>query len=309
MSERAHRLPNFFIAGAPNTGTTSLHFYPQQHPDIYMSPVKEPTYFGAAEFFAQPGVGDPATRRRTALQRVRAVMMRSSRARTWEEYVQLFRGARDEVAVGDASPKYLLLPAAPRAIRARLPHARLIFLLRHPAEWLHTRYASAFWRDGPGGFRRRFQAALDPANHWAPAVTVGRYATHLQRFFDLFPPNQLRIYPYEHFQRNGPAVLRDMLTFLDVDPAYPIDTSVRHNPTAVPRLPRLEIVRQRAFRGVPLLQWIPARVRRALRQLYYRPRPPLAMDPADRALVIDYYRDEIERTAALIGRNLSAWLR
>jgi Sulfotransferase family len=41
------RLPNFFIVGAPKTGTTSLYLYLDQHPEIYMAAIKEPNYFAA----------------------------------------------------------------------------------------------------------------------------------------------------------------------------------------------------------------------------------------------------------------------
>jgi hypothetical protein len=47
VPEVTHSLPSFFIAGAPKTGTTSLHHYLDQHPEIYMSPVKEPCYFAS----------------------------------------------------------------------------------------------------------------------------------------------------------------------------------------------------------------------------------------------------------------------
>jgi hypothetical protein len=40
-------LPNFFIVGAPKAGTTALYHYLDQHPEIYMSPIKEPNYFAA----------------------------------------------------------------------------------------------------------------------------------------------------------------------------------------------------------------------------------------------------------------------
>ena len=39
------KLPNFFIVGAAKSGTTSLYHHLCQHPDIFMSPVKEPHYF------------------------------------------------------------------------------------------------------------------------------------------------------------------------------------------------------------------------------------------------------------------------
>ena len=39
------RWPNFFIIGAPRSGTTLLHNYLKQIPGIFMSSVKEPSYF------------------------------------------------------------------------------------------------------------------------------------------------------------------------------------------------------------------------------------------------------------------------
>ena len=42
-------LPNFFVLGAAKSGTTSLYLYLKQHPQIYMSPVKEPRYFAFGE--------------------------------------------------------------------------------------------------------------------------------------------------------------------------------------------------------------------------------------------------------------------
>jgi hypothetical protein len=269
-----------------------------------MSPVKEPTYFGSAQYFAQHG--DARRRRRSAL---RSFLKRSPKYYSWEEYLELFRDARDQPAVGEASPRYLLLPAAARDMRARVPHARVIFLLRDPAEWLLTRYLKNFWRDPRGSFAQRFREAMQPDHPWAPSLAVGRYATHLRPFFDAFPRKQLQIHLYEDFRADGRAVVRAILRFLEVDPDYPIDLSYRHNPTVVPRFPAVERARQWALRGLPVIQWFPPAARRALRRLYYRGRPPLVMDPADRALVIDYYRDEIRRTADLIGRDLSAWLR
>jgi hypothetical protein len=56
------------------------------------------------------------------------------------------------------------------------------------------------------------------------------------------------------------------------------------------------------------LPWLPEGARRALKGLYRRA-PSERMTPADRRMVIDYYRDEIEGLQALLGRDLSAWLR
>jgi hypothetical protein len=314
-SDPASRLPNFFIAGAPNTGTTSLYFYLRQHPQVYLSPVKEPTFFGAVDLLSGPYSG--GILRRTARDRdaLRPYLEgRPPRGRQpvvleWETYLELFRNVRHETAIGEASVRYLLLPAAARAIRARIPHARLIFVLRDPAEWLFMRYLKMFWRDPRGSFSRRLLAAMDPGDAWAPAVAAGCYATHLQRFFDVFPREQMQIHLYEDYQADARAVVREILAFLGVDPEYPIDVSSRHNESVIPRFPLLERFRQWVLGGIPATEWLPLGARRALRQLYYRRRSDLVMDPADRALVIDHYRDEILRASDLIGRDLSAWLR
>ena len=37
--------PNFFIVGAPRSGTTSLYEYLKEVPAVFMCPVKEPNFF------------------------------------------------------------------------------------------------------------------------------------------------------------------------------------------------------------------------------------------------------------------------
>src|SRR2546430_7559997 len=94
-------LPNFLIIGAIKSGTTSLYHYLHQHPDVYMSPIKETWYYwkeGEAE------------------GRVRI--------RTREEYERLFDAAASERAIGEASPQYLHSPTAPARIAADMPDVR-----------------------------------------------------------------------------------------------------------------------------------------------------------------------------------------
>ena len=44
---------NFFIVGAPKAGTTSLHYYLDEHPNINMSSIKETNYFSNQEIKEQ----------------------------------------------------------------------------------------------------------------------------------------------------------------------------------------------------------------------------------------------------------------
>src|ERR687894_3261543 len=109
-------MPNFFIIGAQKAGTTSLYYYLKQHPQIYMSPRKEPHFFkGMHSELRKSGRGLPPV---TDLG----------------DYQALFRGVTDEKAIGEASASYLYSPKAPALIKSSIPDAKLIAVLRNPAD-------------------------------------------------------------------------------------------------------------------------------------------------------------------------------
>src|ERR1700724_3338547 len=91
------KIPNFFIVGAPKAGTTALYAYLDQHPQVYMSPLKEPNYFAAElrpeNFIAadRPRIA----REMLALQEYLRGDLREKRfgglVASWEDYLLLFR--------------------------------------------------------------------------------------------------------------------------------------------------------------------------------------------------------------------------
>ncbi len=313
------KLPNFILAGAGESGTTSLYRYLNQHPQVYMSPVKEPNFFAAADILSLPDFKPMAERQ---LSSVLAEAERQECPKTsisitkWEDYLRLFQNVRDQVAIGEASVMYLWFPSAAPAIHRTLPRAKLIFLLRDPTERLWTRYL----RELGTGHRTTFRDWVLQAMQTKPdrrqgmqrhpiPLDCGLYATHLQPFFDVFPREQIRIYLYEAYRADARAVLRDIFGFLGVNADHPIDMSRQYNETMVPRFPVLHRLRRRLVGNTPLTGWMPTLVSQALRGFYNRPKGRFALDPTDRRLVIDYYRDEILRAQDLIGTDLSAWLR
>src|SRR6185436_14847515 len=110
------RLPNFFIAGAPKAGTTSLYHYLDQHPQIYMSAIKEPHYFAAEvrEENFDPKLRHWVARDTGDLREFLSGPMREKRfggiVAGWEDYLRLFANAGAESAVGEASVCYLWSP-------------------------------------------------------------------------------------------------------------------------------------------------------------------------------------------------------
>src|ERR1700751_3282597 len=143
---KAAPVPNFFIVGTGKAGTTSLYHYLKQHPQIYMSPIKEPCYFASEirlENFG-PELLAMATRDAPALRNYLDGPMREKRfggiVTCWEDYLRLFRQAQAEKGIGEASVCYLWSKTAARNIAAQIPDARILMILRDPAERAFSQY-------------------------------------------------------------------------------------------------------------------------------------------------------------------------
>ena len=277
--------PTFFLAGAPKAGTTSLFRYLGQHPEIAIASVKEPCYFA-------PELPVDAA---TDLHR-----------QSWESYLALFAHAGQARAIGEGSVAYFSSATAAAAIHARLPGARILLMLRDPADRLFAHYSAArVARLTTAPFpewiadTQRIEAARAP--RWG-SIHAGLYATHLDRFRACFPDAQIHVAFYEDFTSSPDAVLARIFHFLGVDATVTVDRSARHNVTTVSRAPALA----RPARAV-LSQLLPARTIDRLRILS---RTPARLSPSrdDRAHAIALYQHEITALSTMTGRDLSAWL-
>src|ERR1700722_13551212 len=127
-------LPSFFIVGAPKAGTTSLYHYLDQHPEIFMSPIKEPNYFASeirnenlAEELRELADKD-LTEQREFLRGAMTEKRIGGMISEWADYLKLFQNARDEKALGEASVCYLWSRTAAENIRAKIPGAKIIMV-------------------------------------------------------------------------------------------------------------------------------------------------------------------------------------
>lgn len=305
--------PNFFIVGAPKAGTTSLYRYLDQHPAIYMSPIKEPCFFAPEVADFGPAARERYRADRDALRLYLEGPMLEPRpggiVLEWDPYLHLFKHVRAETAIGEASVSYLGSASAAPAIHARIPRARIVAILRDPAARLFSHYSAA---RASQATRRSFvswideHVAAEAARHPTMGpIWSGRYATHVAQYRALFPERQLHWCLYEDYARDPTRVLAGVLRFLDVDPAWPIDVRERHNVTRVPRWPALHAAaravaaRVRAVAPAPIL----ARARR-----WWRVPRGLPQTPDERARAIALYRDEILALEPLVNRDLGAWL-
>ncbi len=295
------RLPTFFVAGAGKAGTTSLHSYLAQHPEIYMSPVKEPCYF-ADEI--RCGIRSESFEKHA----------RRRLPNDLDTYLLLFENARDEKAVGESSAAYLWSETAAANIHASIPNAKIILILRDPAERAFSQYLHQLSVGlTKSTFREHLDRCLQPDRSqlsiYYPFLEAGLYSAQVKRFLDRFPLEQIRIYCYEEAWRDTAALFRDLFEFLEVDPTFQPDTSQRILERRSPRAVGAHYWLKKINLWYPLRSLVPASLRKRLSTAFFRKGKSLQMDAQDRQFLIDYYREDILELRAMLHRDLSPWLR
>ncbi len=295
-------LPNFFIIGAPRSGTTSLYHYLRHHPDVYMSPKKEPS------FYFLEGVADKLKGNGT-----RGWL--KTCATTRKAYLALFEDVTTEKAVGEASVVYLSSEKAPAAIHRDVPDAKLFAILRHPVEQAYASYMGfrLAGREPAATFREALECEPSRmAENWqfGGYRRTGLYCRQLKRYYALFDREQIRIFLFEDFKEDPTAVVQDILATLDVDTSFVPDTSVRHNPTGVIRNPLAHFVwtRSRPIRS-GLRNYLPQTLRDWAFPFFTQSgvvKPPMPEEIKQELL--EFFRPDIEGLQDLIDRDLSHWL-
>jgi hypothetical protein len=301
------KLPNFLIIGAAKSGTSSLYYYLEQHPRVYCSPQKEPSFFALegqnAEF---AGPGDELFSRRAV--------------RDLSTYQALFEGVTNETAYGEASVLYLYSPSAPARVKYYIPQAKLIAILRNPVDRALSSFAHLRreGREPLASFEKALQAEDDrvEANwqHQWHYTRLGFYYSQLKRYLELFPPDQISVYTYHEFSENPVQVLQDTFRFLSVDSSFVPDTSIKHNVSGVPRSRVLHslIVKPSVVKTVLWRPFLPLSLRRFLRQVVWQwnivaAKPELSRET--RKYLVQIYKDDILKLQDLIKVDLSNWLK
>ncbi len=206
-------LPNFIICGTQKGGTTSLHWYLKDHPEIFMADTKEVHFFDR----------------------------NYEKGMKW--YKDFFKKASSYKLIGEATPSYMYLEEVAGRIHKQLPKAKLIFVLRDPI----NRAYSAYWHmRRNGGEKISFEKALEKeekrlaqdAQVKTSAIAYkarGRYAEQLKRYLALFPRKQILILTTKELEEEPVATLNKIGTFLGVKQKFTKKPSYRIGAGMQPR--------------------------------------------------------------------------
>lgn len=290
LTPREMARPTFLIIGAMKAGTTSLYHYLDLHPEIQMASVKE------ANFFSGPANGMPYP---TGLKRVERL----------QDYEQLFDPA---FAVrGEASPSYTVYPqrrGVPERIKAVVPEAKLIYLVRDPVARAISQYDHHVAYENE---QRPIEEALDPLSPQGRYTSPSFYAAQLERYLRHFPSDNILVVDQADMFANRRAAIREIFAFLKVDDSFYVEQFDREMNTGeeLRRYSR-SVVLVRYARTTPL-QRLPRGLRVFLRQTVKRAtsRPLERSTVSDelRARLQELYVNDTQRLRELTGKAFSTW--
>lgn len=211
--------PNFFIVGAPKSGTTSLSTILNSHPNVFMSAVKEPHYFNS----------DMGNRKYTDLP----------------GYLALFRSAGIEnIRIGEASTWYLFSDVAIPNIEKEFPDARYIVCLRNPVEMAWSLFIhniahqneselnfETAWRLGEYRSKKTLPRTCKDARlvQYKTACSVG---TQLQRLLSRVDRSRVHIVVLDDLNKNQTSSIAKVLEFLDLPHSRELPIKTRLNSAA-----------------------------------------------------------------------------
>lgn len=281
------RMPNFFIVGAPKAGTTSLYEYLNSTTGVYMSPVKEPSYFSPAvsEDYAEK-VGD------------------------LDAYLRLFRGAEDERAIGEATPFYLWDPESPQLIREASPEAKIIATLRDPVERAFSDYLmmSAHYGSERLSFPDALQAnASQPESRWGERLylELGEYSEQVQRYLDVFGESNVKVVLFEDLVSDTANVVNGVLRFLAVPGALDVGAGQAHNSFSIPKTRLAQrIVGSEGLRRLAQ-RFVPATAKDFFVHKFLLAKAPKPqMTEEAREFLQEYYREDARSLQSKLHRRL-----
>jgi hypothetical protein len=180
-------LPNFIVIGAMKCGTTSLYQYLSQHPEIFLSHVKE------LDFFVEE----------------------KNWNRGLEWYKSYFPISRK--AVGECSPSYTSFPlwsGSAERIKSIIPETKLIYIVRDPIERILSHYKHVV-----ASQKTTLSLGKEIKNNLC-YIARSRYYLQISQYLNFFDKDQILIVDSKDLQTERVITMQKIFCFLNVDPTF-----------------------------------------------------------------------------------------
>jgi len=295
LANREFPTPDFFIVGAAKAGTTSLFEYLGQHPSVFVPEQKEPGYFSALRPMSDP-----------------------------KRYAALFGAAQADQIIGEASTDYMPSPDSPRRIAEVCADAKIILMLRNPADRAFSlyRHMVRYGQEMAPTFQRALQ--LEPKRRESESflrdnthgffnymyLSSGLYYRQINRFSRYFDDSQIKFVTFDNFTNRPIEETQSVLNFLGLQDSFHPRTRT-HNERQDVYSPRLQTTIAQYVRDLPAglrLASILTQTNKALFSLITG-QSKSNLDKDLRRRLLNWYEKDIKKTGDLIGYGLeNYWL-
>jgi hypothetical protein len=289
----ADRWPDFFLVGAMKAGTTSIYNYLGNHPRIFIPETKEPHFFACdtckgRHFFAGSAIFEE------------------------EDYLALFRSARDDQLIGDFSVSNLWCRYAAENIFEKVPSAKIICVLRNPIDRCLSHYVMCVQqRREHRSFKEAIEAELYDGDRSFDYLEAGKYSEQIKRYFKIFSEKNIKICLFDDLLNNRPLFMAEMLRFISVDGVIAEkDMNFSANAGGTPRGGIFSFLYKNRQHYLPLVSKIlPKSARVRIRDnIFIKTSRYPKMTEQERALLVSIYERDILSLGNFVGRDLSEWL-
>ena len=274
------KIPNFIVVGAHKAGTSSLHHYLNQHPEVYLPSIKGSDLLWRRKFKELDEAG---------------------------EYLAQFEGAELSQISGEVSSVYLHRgEELVKKIKYLFPEVKIIVVLRNPID---RTYSHAFWsRSYTRDEIRNIDKLIMTSETF---LNPGRYYTHLKTYFSYFDRDKVKLFTYEDFQQNPHRFFTELFNFIGVAQDFVPDMSKRlHSGSLQLSGPYRNLLMKGYSMSSSAKLFIPKVIRKFLRETLHAkshaPKP--SMSTNLRLELTNYFYDEVINLEQLTGLDVSHWL-
>ncbi len=191
-SEEFFNAPRFIVIGGHKCGTSSLHFYLKQHPDILM----------------------PKSKGQDLLNKVNLDL---------KAYEKSYEMKTSEKIFGEVSSVYFQSEKACKAIKKHFPNAKLLIVLRNPVDRAFSNF-NVLANNGNINFQLKDIVNSPEPSH--KILKLGFYYDSLKQYLDNFEKHQLKPLIFDDFVKNKRKFYQQFFQFIEVDDNFIPDTSV-----------------------------------------------------------------------------------
>lgn len=298
-------LPNFLIVGAAKCGTSSIASYIDQHPEIFMSKVKEPRFI-SSQFTKFP------------LKGPKAENLESWYVKTYPEYLDLFKEVKEEKAIGEASVDNLFFhEQSIPFIKKYLGNPKIIIILRNPVKRAFSAYSHMI-RDERESFSFETAITLEEERrkeNWEflySYTEASKYYSQVKSFIDNF--DNVTVFLTEELKQKPDLFFKKLFAFLEVDTNFQVNHAIKYNESGTPRSQTIHnfFSDESKFRKAiqPIVRvFLPSQTRKLLsNKIKSKNLKDLSFDIKTKENLKNIFKNDVINLQKLLNKDLSSWL-